>query len=47
LKSFFSIPLDFRKLAAGDVPAMFPAGEMWSVVMESPKTAKMYAFLMG
>jgi hypothetical protein len=47
LKSFFSMPLDFRNLAAGEVPAMLPAGEMWSVVIESPNTAKMYAFLMG
>lgn len=39
LKSFFSIPLPFKKRAAGELFAMFPAGEIWSVVIESPKTA--------
>jgi hypothetical protein len=28
LKSFFSIPLSFKNLAAGEFTEMFPAGEM-------------------
>ena len=40
LKSFYYIPLSVRYFAAGDVLAMFPAGLIWSVVIESPKNAK-------
>lgn len=40
LKSFFSIPLYLRNFAAGEFTEMFPAGEIWSVVIESPKSAK-------
>ena len=36
LKSFFSIPRSFKNFAAGEFTEMFPAGEIWSVVIESP-----------
>mmetsp|Transcript_6420 Transcript_6420/g.7200 ORF Transcript_6420/g.7200 Transcript_6420/m.7200 type:complete len:251 (-) Transcript_6420:1709-2461(-) len=38
LKSLRSTPDSCRKRAAGESFAMLPAGEMWSVVMESPNT---------
>jgi hypothetical protein len=41
LKSFFYIPLYFKNLAAGELTEIFPAGEIWSVVIESPNKAKM------
>lgn len=47
MKSFFSTPLDFKNLAAGELTEIFPAGEIWSVVIESPNTAKMFAYLIG
>lgn len=47
MKSFFSTPLYFRKRAAGEFTEMLPAGEMWSVVIESPNTAKIFAFYIG
>lgn len=33
-------PLEARKRAAGELRAMEPAGEMWSVVTESPRFSK-------
>ncbi len=36
-------PCDTRYLAAGLVLAMSPAGEMWSVVTESPSSARQRA----
>lgn len=44
MKSFFYIPLSFKNLAAGELIDILPAGEIWSVVIESPNTAKMWAF---
>jgi hypothetical protein len=43
LKSFYSTPLAIKYLPAGEFLVMFPAGEIWSVVIESPKEAKQYA----
>ncbi len=43
MKSFCWIPLLWRYLAAGDVLEIFPAGLIWSVVIESPNDAKTYA----
>ena len=40
LKSAGFTPLSPRYFAAGEVFAMLPAGEMWSVVMESPRRAR-------
>jgi len=37
-------PLLARYLAAGLVLAILPAGEMWSVVTESPRLRRAYAF---
>ena len=39
LKSARSIPCSARYLPAGESALMFPAGEIWSVVTESPKIA--------
>ena len=39
LKSFRSTPLASRYLPAGESALIFPAGEMWSVVTESPRIA--------
>ena len=39
LKSFCSTPNDNKYLPAGEFLVIFPAGEMWSVVIESPKFA--------
>jgi hypothetical protein len=47
LKSLYSTPLDNKYLAAGDVLEMFPAGEIWSVVIESPNEHKQKASLIG
>jgi hypothetical protein len=47
LKSFFSIPFAFKNLAAGELPAIFPAGDIWSVVIESPNMARIYEFFIG
>ena len=33
------MPLSIKYLPAGEAFAMLPAGEMWSVVTESPNTA--------
>ena len=38
------MPRSFKNLAAGELTEMFPAGEIWSVVIESPNTAKILAF---
>ena len=35
----FSTPCSFRYFAAGESFLIAPAGEMWSVVTESPSTA--------
>lgn len=40
-------PLCVRYLAAALLLAMLPAGEMWSVVTESPRYNKTWAFSMG
>mmetsp|Transcript_14449 Transcript_14449/g.26144 ORF Transcript_14449/g.26144 Transcript_14449/m.26144 type:complete len:216 (-) Transcript_14449:2029-2676(-) len=40
LNSDWGTSRDTSHLAAGDVLAMLPAGEMWSVVMESPKFSR-------
>ena len=40
LKSRFSTPFDLRYAPAGPFSVMSPAGEMWSVVIESPSTAR-------
>src|SRR6476620_10015907 len=39
LKSFLSTPCDRRYAPAGESALMDPAGEMWSVVTESPSLA--------
>src|SRR3970040_1685663 len=39
LNSSFGMPWLFRYAPAGPSSAMSPAGEMWSVVTESPSTA--------
>lgn len=40
-------PLSDKYLAAGLTLEMLPAGEMWSVVTESPRFNKTYASLIG
>ena len=40
LKSLAYTPLLNKYLAAGEDLDMFPAGDIWSVVIESPKDAK-------
>src|SRR5215475_12495702 len=40
LKSFLSTPCSARYLPAGESALMEPAGEMWSVVTESPSFAR-------
>ena len=47
LKSFCSTPLASRYCAAGVPFLMLPAGEMWSVVTESPSRASTLAPLMS
>lgn len=47
LKSRGARPFSDRYLAAGLFRAMLPAGEMWSVVIESPKYNKTFAFSIG
>lgn len=47
LKSFLSMPLSFKNLPAGELTEIFPAGEIWSVVIESPNTARIFAFSIG
>lgn len=39
LKSATAIPLLYKNLPAGEFLAIFPAGDIWSVVMKSPKLA--------
>ena len=39
MKSVRSIPCSAKYLPAGESALIFPAGEMWSVVTESPRTA--------
>ncbi len=43
LKSAGSTPLACRNLPAGESVLMEPAGEMWSVVIESPNSAMILA----
>jgi hypothetical protein len=43
LKSGFSTPLASSHWPAGELSLMEPAGEMWSVVIESPNSAMMRA----
>jgi len=40
LKSFGSTPFEIKYFAAGEFLDILPAGEMWSVVIESPKLSK-------
>jgi len=40
LKSSGPIPLAYKYLAAGEFFEILPAGEIWSVVIESPKFNK-------
>src|SRR5262249_2904305 len=47
LKSAFATPPSGRYLPAGPSALIDPAGEMWSVVMLSPSTARTRAFAMG
>lgn len=47
LKSFFYIPFDVKYLPAGEFIDMLPAGDIWSVVIESPNIAKIWAFCIG
>ena len=47
LKSLGSTPRPCRYFAAGLVLAMLPAGLIWSVVIESPSSARMRAPLMS
>ena len=47
LKSAVCTPCGDRYFAAGLVLAMFPAGEMWSVVTESPSMASTRALRMS
>src|SRR6185437_4032078 len=47
LKSFGSTPRAIRYLPAGESFLIAPAGEMWSVVMESPAKPMQYAPLMS
>ena len=47
LKSLGLSPLLARYLAAGEFLGMEPAGEMWSVVTESPRLRRTWADLMG
>ena len=44
LKSFFATPSDLSHTPAGDFSAIEPAGEIWSVVMESPNMPSTRAF---
>jgi len=44
LKSFGSIPFPYKYLPAGEFFEILPAGEIWSVVIESPKFNKQYPF---
>lgn len=46
MKSTCLTPLSVRYLAAGELLAILPAGEIWSVVIESPKLQRTYALLM-
>ncbi|MNT31914.1 hypothetical protein D3C72_1677710 [compost metagenome] len=39
MKSAFITPFSFSHLPAGELSLMEPAGEMWSVVIESPNSA--------
>ena len=47
LKSFFSTPCSTSHLPAGLDAGMLPAGEMWSVVIESPSIASTRAPVIG
>ena len=39
MKSALTTPFAFSQIPAGDDSLIAPAGEMWSVVIESPKRA--------
>lgn len=45
LKSTGSMWLLIKKRPAGEFLDILPAGEMWSVVMESPKNKRQYALV--
>ena len=47
LKSLGSTPRAVRNLAATEFLAILPAGEMWSVVTESPKRQRQWASLIS
>ena len=47
LNSFSGTPFEIKYFPAGDCAVIFPAGEMWSVVIESPNKARQYASLMS
>src|SRR5690349_7560067 len=47
LKSFFVTPCSMSHLPAGEDCGMLPAGEMWSVVIESPSNARHLAPAIG
>ena len=47
LKSLGSTPLLMRYSPAGELTGMTPAGEIWSVVTESPSTASARASMMS
>ena len=47
LKSLCSTPFDIRYFPAGPSFGMDPAGEIWSVVIESPKRASTFAPLIS
>ena len=43
MKSFFSTPFEIKYLPPGELTVILPAGEIWSVVIESPNNAKTFA----
>lgn len=47
MKSFYSTPFALRYLPAGLLAEIFPAGLIWSVVIESPNNAKQNEFTTG
>ena len=47
LKSRGSTPFEMRYSPAGELTGITPAGEMWSVVTESPSTARARAWSMS
>ena len=47
LKSYGLIPLDYKNYDAGEFKAIFPAGDIWSVVIELPNNNKQWACLIS